>query len=45
MKHQTGKDFVFDEKMPKGVAAFSLTAEKLTAKASRYDNRLKVSQV
>ena len=35
MKHQTGKDFTFDEKMAKGVAVCSLTAEKLTAKANR----------
>ena len=35
MKHQTGKDFTFDEKMAKGVTVCSLTAEKLTAKANR----------
>ena len=35
MKHQTGKDFTFDEKMAKGVAVCSLIAEKLTAKANR----------
>ncbi len=35
MKHQTGKDFAFDEKMAKGVAVYALEAESLTAKASR----------
>ena len=35
MKHQTGKDFTFDEKMAKGVTVFSLITEKLTAKANR----------
>ena len=35
MKHQTGKDFTFDEKMAKGVTVCSLIAEKLTAKANR----------
>ena len=35
MKHQTGKDFTFDEKMAKGVTVCSLIAESLTAKANR----------
>ena len=35
MKHQTGKNFTFDEKMAKDVAVCSLTAEKLTAKSNR----------
>ncbi len=35
MKHQTGKDFVFDEKMAKGVAVYSLSVEEMTAKANR----------
>ena len=34
-KHQTGKDFAFDENMAKGVVVCSLTAESLTAKANR----------
>ena len=35
MKHQTGKNFTFNEKMAKDVAVCSLSAEKLTAKANR----------
>ena len=35
MKHQTGKDFTFDEKMAKGITVCSLIAESLTAKANR----------
>ena len=34
MKHQTGKNFTFNEKMAKDVAVCSLSAEKLTAKAN-----------
>ena len=35
MKHQTGKNFTFNEKMAKDVAVCSLSAEKLTAKTNR----------
>lgn len=35
MKHQTGKDFTFNEKLAKGVAVCSLKAENLTAKVNR----------
>ena len=35
MKHQTGKDFAFNEKMAKSVAVYSLTVNQLSAKANR----------
>ena len=35
MKHQTGRDFAFDEEMADRVAVYSLVVNQLSAKASR----------